>query len=124
MFLRKFTDTRFHAEIHCRYSVFVQEEWEKCTLPQRTNDQGTQGNLIFRVNSGCISYLVHYDTLSQNATAVFFIKHDKKLLQHALDFLVQNAAVLSQIATVITNCVDFITKCDSFYEMRRYKHFQ
>ena len=34
--------------------------------------------------------------------------------------LLQNAtAILLQNATVITNCDDFITKCDSYYKMRR-----
>ena len=41
--------------------------------------------------------------LLQNATAI--------LLQNASGFLLQNA-------TVITNCDDFITKCDSYYIMR------
>ena len=31
----------------------------------------------------------------------------------------QNAAVLSQNATVIKNCDDFITKCDRYCKMRR-----
>ena len=63
-----------------------------------------------------VSYLVNYDTLLQNATNIirkcdtyFITKCDKMLLQHALGFLLQNATVLIQIATVITKCVDFIT---------------
>ena len=31
----------------------------------------------------------------------------------------QNATVLLQNATVITICDDFITKCNSYYKMRR-----
>ena len=34
-------------------------------------------------------------------------------------FLLQNAIVLLQSATVFTNCDDFITKYDSYYKMRR-----
>ena len=34
-------------------------------------------------------------------------------------FLLQNATVLLQIATVITKYIDFIKKCDSYYKMRR-----
>ena len=41
--------------------------------------------------------------LLQNAT---------KLLQNASGFLLPNAMV-------ITNCNNFVTKCDSYYEMRR-----
>ena len=41
--------------------------------------------------------------LLQNAT---------KLLQNASGFLLPNA-------TVITNCDNFVTKCDSYYKMRR-----
>ena len=48
--------------------------------------------------------------LLQNATAI--------LLQNATIFLLQNAKVLLQNATVITNCEDFFTKCDSCYKMR------
>ena len=41
------------------------------------------------------------------------------LLQNASGFLLQNAAVLLQSTTVITNFDDFITKCDNYYKMRR-----
>ena len=33
--------------------------------------------------------------------------------------LLQNATILLQNTTVITNCDDFITKYDSYYKMRR-----
>ena len=33
--------------------------------------------------------------------------------------MLQNAIVLLQNVTVITNCDDFITKCNSYYKMRR-----
>ena len=64
-----------------------------------------------------VSYLVHYDTLLQNATDIiikcdsyFITKCDKSLLKHKSGCLLQNATVLLQIATAITNCVNFITK--------------
>ena len=41
------------------------------------------------------------------------------LLQNTLGFLLQNATVLLQNATVITNFNDFITTCDSYYQMQR-----
>ena len=49
----------------------------------------------------------------------FITKCDRSLLQNTSDFLLQNATVLLQNATVITNWDDFITKCDSYYKLRR-----
>ena len=58
------------------------------------------------------------DSLLQNATntitkcgSYFITKCDKSLLQ--------DATVLLQNMTVITNCDDFITKCHSYYKMLR-----
>ena len=66
-----------------------------------------------------VSCLVHYDTLLQNATdnrgncgSCFITKRDKGLLQNASHILLQNA-------TIITKFVEFITKWDSYYKMRR-----
>ena len=42
----------------------------------------------------------------------FITKCNRGLLQTASGFLLQNA-------TVIKNCDNFITKCDSYYKMRR-----
>ena len=63
-------------------------------------------NLIFGVNSVTVSYLIHYDSLLQNATNIitkcdnyFITKRDRSLLQNALGFLLQNASVLLQNAT-------------------------
>ena len=47
----------------------------------------------------------------QNAAAI--------LLQNASGFLLQNETVLLQNATVISSCDNFITKCGSYYKMRR-----
>ena len=55
--------------------------------------------------------MIHYGTLLQNATDII-TKSEKSLLQNASAFLLQNA-------TVIANCDDFITKCASYYKMRR-----
>ena len=49
--------------------------------------------------------------LLQNATEVYY-----KMRQV---FITKNATVLLQNATVITNCDDFITKCNRYYKMRR-----
>ena len=61
------------------------------------------GNLILRVNSATVSYLIHYDSLLQNAT-----------------ILLQNATILLQNATVITKCDVFYKNCDSamFYQVQ------
>ena len=62
--------------------------------------------------------MVHDDTLLQNATDItkcdsyFITKCSKGLLQTALSVLLQNLSV-------ITKCVDFITKWDSYYKMQR-----
>ena len=48
----------------------------------------------------------------QNATAILLQKRERSLLQSALGFLYQNETVLLQNATVIT-------KCDSYYKIRR-----
>ena len=70
--------------------------------------------------------MIHYGSLLQNATDIItkcdsyiIIKCDKSLLQNASGFLLQNATVSLQNATVNTNCGNFITKCDSYYKMRR-----
>ena len=67
-------------------------------------------------------YFVYYDTLLQNPTDIiakcdgyFITKSDKKLLQNMSAFLLQNAAVLLQNATVIT-------KFDVYFIMCQYKH--
>ena len=79
-------------------------------------------NLILGVNSVTVSYLIHYDSLLQNATDIitkcdsyFITKCDRNLLQNVSGFLLQNA-------TVITNCDNFITKCDRYYKLRLYRH--
>ena len=73
-----------------------------------------------------VSYLIHCGTLLQNPTDIitkchsyFITKCDKSLLQNAPGFLLQKATVLLKNAIVITNCDDFITKCDSYYKMGR-----
>ena len=50
------------------------------------------------------SCLVHCDNLLQNATVIF--------LQNISGVLLQNT-------TVITKCIDFISRWDSYYKMRR-----
>ena len=74
---------------------------------------------IFGVNSVKVSYLVHYGTLLQSATAILSQNTIKSLLQNGLGFLLQNVTVSLQIATVITKCVNFITKCNRFYKIQR-----
>ena len=58
-------------------------------------------NLILVVNSVTVSFLIHYDSLLQNATDIitkcnryFIAKCDRSLLQNESGFLLQNATVL------------------------------
>ena len=83
-------------------------------------------NLIFGVNSVIVSYLIRCNSLLQNAKYVitkcgsyFITKYNRSLLQNTLRFSLQNPTVLLQNATGFTKCDDFITKCDSYYKMRR-----
>ena len=76
-------------------------------------------NLVLGVNSVTVSYLIRYDSLLQNAINIitkcnscFITKCDRSLLQNASGFSLQNAIDLLQNSTVITNCDDFIIKCD------------
>ena len=50
--------------------------------------------------------------LLQHATAV--------LLQNASGFLLQNVTDSLENTTVVTNCSNFLRKCDSYYRMRRF----
>ena len=70
------------------------------------------------VSSVTVPYLIHYDSLLQNARDII-TKCDRSLLKNASAFLLQNATVLLQNVTVITNYDDFMTKSDSCYKMRR-----
>ena len=70
-------------------------------------------NLILGVNSVVVPYLIRYDSLLQNATytitkcnSYFIIKCDR--------FFITKFTVLLQNVSYITNCDDFITKCDVF----------
>ena len=87
-------------------------------------------NLILGVNSVTVSYLVHYDSLSQNTTDIitkrnsyFITKCNRSLLQNVQVFyykmqqfyykmrhLLQIVTTLLQNVTVI---ITFITNCDS-----------
>ena len=57
------------------------------------------GNLVWGVSSGTVSYLIRYDSLLQNATDTIR-KCDRRLLQNASGFLLQNPTVLLQFGTV------------------------
>ena len=71
------------------------------------------------------SYLVHHDTLLQNATdtikcdSYFITRCDKIFLQNESGFLLRKATVLLENTTVITKYIDIIIKCDSYYKMLR-----
>ena len=70
-------------------------------------------NLISGVNSVTALYLIHYDSLLQNATGIitecdsyFITKCDRSLLQNASVFLLQN--------------VTDITQCNNYHKFRLY----
>ena len=115
---------KFKAKTPSRSGICTQGEWQKYTPPSPllSKDEGLRGighsmsieNLILGVNSVTVSYLIHYHSLLQNATDIitkydsyFITKCDRSLLQNASGLLLQNA-------TVITNCDDFITKCNIY----------
>ena len=66
--------------------------------------------------------MIYYDTLLQNAKNIitkwdsyFITKRSRRLLQDASGYLVQNATVLLQNATLIRKYNNFITKCEVYY---------
>ena len=66
-------------------------------------------NLILGINSVTALYLIHCDSLLLNATDIItkcdsYLIKKCDLLQNASGFLLQNATVLLQNATVITKC--------------------
>ena len=58
-------------------------------------------------------------SLIQNSSG-FLLHHVTALLQNAIGFLLRSATVLLQNATVITKCVNVITKCNVYYKMRQH----
>ena len=50
---------------------------------------------------------------------LFYYKIRQRFITKCVRFFLQNATFLLQNATVITNHDDFITKCASYYKMRR-----
>ena len=131
---------KFQAKIPSYSGVCIQGERQKYTPPsaQPSKVEGLRnighsisiGNLILGVNSVTASYLTHYNSLLQNSTDIitkcdsyFVTKCGRSLLQNATGFLLQNATVLLQNATVIANCDDFIAKYNSFYKTWRLLQF-
>ena len=81
---------KLQAKIPSRSGVCVQGEWQKYTppSPSLSKDKGLKDighrmsiqNLILGVNSVTVSYLIRYNSLLQNATAVL-LKNVTSLLQ-------------------------------------------
>ena len=105
---------KFQIKTPSRSGVCNQEKWQKYTHPSPLLSKDKRlrnmniGNLILVANSVTIPYLIHYDSLLQNATDItakgdsyFITKCDRRLLQNATGFL-------SQIRAVSTKCGDFI----------------
>ena len=76
-----------------------------------------------------VSYIVHYNTLLQNATDIitkcnsFFItKCDKSLLKKYVRFFIikfDNSLLKKHVRFFITKWDSFMTNCDSYYKMHR-----
>ena len=94
---------KFQAKIPGRSGVCVQGEWQKYNPPSPplSKNKGVRDighsmsirNLILGANSVTGSYLLHYNSLSQNATDIitkwdsyFITKCDRSLLQNASGF--------------------------------------
>ena len=101
----------------------LSEKVTKITPPSTpsSNDEGLRDighimsieNLILGANTIMVSYLIHYDSLLQNATDIirkcdscFIIKCDKKFITKSVGFF-------------IIKRKSFFTKCHSYYKMRR-----
>ena len=107
------SDKKFQAVLECTF-----KESDKNTplppSPPLSNDEGLRGighsmsigNLILRVNRVTVSYLIHYDSLLQNATDII-TKWDSYFITKCVRFFIKN-------------CDNFITKCDSYYKLRRF----
>ena len=73
-----------------------------------------------------VLYLVHHDTLLQNATDIiikydsyFITNYDKSLLQNAPKFFITKCDIFLQNTQVITKCVNLISKRGSYYKTWR-----
>ena len=88
------------------------------------------GNLILGVNSVAVSYLIHYDSLLPNATDII-TNVTAILLQNATEIYYKMCQIFYYKMRqfyykmwVITNCDDFIIKCDIYYKFRQYDNIQ
>ena len=121
---------KFHVKISTR-SV-VRNQWRVTkihpfSLPF-SEDEGLRdighsmsiGNLILGVNSVTLSYLIHYDSLLQNATDIiakcgsYFITNcDRSLLQNTSSFITSCYSFIKICEWVLHGCfsVDFMILC-------------
>ena len=119
---------KFQAKIPNCSGIYVQREWQRYTppFPPLSKDEGLKDigrsmrikNLILRVNSVTVWYLIRYDSLLQNATYIITKCDSYILLQNATEVyykmhqvfyykmrqLLQMSTILSQNAAVITKC--------------------
>ena len=116
---------KFQTKIAGRSGVCIQREWQKYTPPSpllsKDEELSNLGhsmsvrNLILGVSNVAVSYLIHYDSLLQNATDIitkcdsyFITKCGRSLLQNGSGFLLQYRTV--------------ITKYDVYYKLRQYSY--
>ena len=110
--------SKFQAKLPSRSGVCVQREWQKCSSPSPPlpKDEGISdighcssiGNLVLGVNSVTVLYLIHYDSLLQNATDIITHYYTMRKLFY-----------YKTREKFITKCVRFfITKCDVYYKLQ------
>ena len=78
------------------------------------------GNLILSVSSVTVSYLIHYDSLLQNATDII-TKCDRYYykMRQLFYYKMRQKLITKCVRCFITKCNSFITKCDSYYKFRQ-----
>ena len=92
-------------------------------FPSLSKDEGLRdighimsiGNLLLGVNSVAVSYLIHYDSLLQNATDIM-TKCGSNLLQNATEVYYKMCQVFYY------KMRQFILKCDVYYKLQQYRY--
>ena len=78
-------------------------------------------NLRFDVNSLTISYLIYYDGLSQNATAIL-LQNATKIYYKMRQVFYYKMRQLLQITTILLQNATVNSKCDVHYKLRQYSY--
>ena len=87
-------------------------------------------NLILSVISVTVSYLIHYDSLLQNATDVLLQNATevyykmRQVFYYKMQQFYYKIRQLLQIVTTLLQNATVITKCDVYYNLRQYAVFR